>query len=35
MFDQVEDKSGAKPWGILGGLLAFAAILAAGYYMIT
>jgi hypothetical protein len=35
MFDAVEERKGGVPWGILGGLAAFAALLAAGYFIIT
>ncbi len=35
MFDQVEEKKGGQTWIVLGGLAAFAALLAAGYMMIT
>lgn len=35
MFDAVEEKKGGLPWGILGGLLAFAALLAVGYLMVS
>ncbi len=34
MFDAVEEKKGGVPWGIVGGLAAFAALLVAGYFMI-
>ncbi len=35
MFDAVDGKQGGMPWGMLGGLVAFAALLVAGYYIIT
>lgn len=35
MSDQAGEGSGGMPWGILGGLLAFGALLAAGYFIIT
>ena len=35
MFSQVEEKGSGTPWGILGGLVAFGALLVAGYFMIT
>ena len=35
MFDAVEEKKGGMPWTIVGGLAAFVALLAAGYFMIT
>lgn len=35
MFSQVGEKGGGMPWGILGGILGFAALLVAGYLMIT
>lgn len=37
MFSQVgeNEKGGGMPWGVLGGLLGFAALLAVGYMMIT
>ena len=35
MFDQVEDKKGGQNWIMLGSLAAFAALLVAGYLMIT
>jgi hypothetical protein len=35
MFDAVEERKGGVPWGILGGLAAFAALLAAGYFIIS
>jgi|GEM_PF-2057766 len=34
MFDQVEEKTGGMPWVALGGIAAFAALLAAGYLLI-
>lgn len=35
MFDQVEDQHQKSPWGMLGGLLAFAALLVAGYFLVS
>lgn len=35
MFEAVEERKGGIPWVILGGLAAFAALLGAGYVMIT
>jgi len=34
MFDQVEEKSGGFGWAVLGGIAAFAALLAAGYFLV-
>ncbi len=35
MFDQVEEKKSGQSWIVLGGLAAFAGLLAAGYMMIS
>lgn len=35
MFDAVEERKGGVPWGILGGLAAFGALLVAGYFMVN
>lgn len=35
MFDAVEERKGGIPWVIIGGLAAFGALLAGGYFMIT
>ena len=35
MFDAVEEKKGGMPWVLVGGLAAFAGLLAAGYFMIN
>jgi hypothetical protein len=35
MFESVEEKKGGMPWGVIAGLIAFAGLLAAGYFVIT
>lgn len=35
MFESVEEKKGGTPWGVIAGLVAFAGLLAAGYFVIT
>ena len=35
MFESVEGKKGGMPWGVIAGLVAFAALLAAGYFVVS
>jgi hypothetical protein len=35
MFEAVEERKAGMPWGILGGLAAFGALLAVGYLIIN
>lgn len=34
MFDAVEEKKGGIPWVLIGGLVAFGGLIAAGYMMV-
>jgi hypothetical protein len=35
MFDGVDEKRGGIPWGVISGLVAFAALLVVGYFVVT
>jgi hypothetical protein len=35
MFESVEEKKGGMPWGVIAGLLAFAGLLVAGYFVVS
>lgn len=35
MFESVEEKKSGFPWGVIAGVLAFGALLAAGYFVVT
>ena len=35
MFESVEEKKSGMPWGVIAGLVAFAALLTAGYFVVT
>ena len=35
MFEQVDSEKAGVPWGTIGALAAFGALLVAGYFMIS
>ena len=35
MFDSVEEKKSGLPWGVIAGLIAFAGLVATGYFVVT
>lgn len=35
MFESVDEKKGGMPWGVIAGLIAFAGLIAAGYFVVT
>ncbi len=35
MFESVEEKKSGMPWGVIAGLLAFAALVVAGYFVVS
>ena len=35
MFESVDEKKGGMPWGVIAGLLAFAALVVAGYFVVS
>jgi hypothetical protein len=35
MFESVDEKRGGMPWGMIAGLLAFAGLLVAGYFVVS
>jgi hypothetical protein len=35
MFESVDEKKGGMPWGVIAGLIAFAGLVAVGYFAVT
>jgi hypothetical protein len=35
MFESVDEKKRGMPWGVIAGLIAFAGLLVAGYFVVS